>query len=70
MVEDQMHFVFHCPLYNTYREDLYCKARALIPAWDNLTDTDKLIELFSEMPRNLGKYVKNAFVLRRRTLYN
>ncbi len=68
-IEDQLHFVFHCPLHAHYRDELYRKARIIIPMWDNLSDIDKLSKLFTELPRNLGKYVKNSFVMRRRTFY-
>ncbi len=68
-IEDQLHFVFHCPLYHNNREELYVKARTIIPMWDNLSDIEKLKKLFSEMPRNLGRYVKNSFIIRRQTLY-
>ncbi len=68
-VEDQLHFVFHCPLYAGNREELYRKARLSIQTWDQLSDIDKLCQLFTEVPRNLGKYVKNSFVLRRQTIF-
>ncbi len=69
-IEDQLHFVFHCTMYNDNRDELYRKARMSIPMWDNLSDSDKLCKLFEELPRNLGKYVKNSFMLRRRTIFN
>ncbi len=68
-VEDQLHFLFHCPLYSINRNELYQKARIAITDWDTLSDTDKLIKLFSVMPRNLGRYVKNSFMSRRRTIF-
>ncbi len=68
-VEDQLHFVFHCPLYFDNRQEMYRKARLSIPMWDNLFDLDKLSQMFSALPRSLGKYVKDSFILRRRTIY-
>ncbi len=68
-IEDQLHFMFYCPLYYMYRNELYIKARTAIPEWDNLPDCEKLCYLFAEIPRRLGKYVKNSFILRRRTIY-
>ncbi len=67
-IEDQLHFMFHCPLYSVYRDELYRKAKD-ITNWENMSDHDKLSVLFTELPRNLGRYVKNAFILRRRTIY-
>ncbi len=68
-VEDQLHFMFYCPLYSMYRNELYLKAFDVIPEWDNLSDCEKLRSLFAEIPRRLGKYVREAFVLRRRTIF-
>ncbi len=44
-IEDQLHFVFHCPLYYNNREELYHKARTIISMFDNLSDI-KLRKLF------------------------
>ena len=60
-IEDQIHFLFNCPFYDTYRDELFTKARGLIDGWDNLSDIVKLSKLFSDMPRKLAKYVKNIF---------
>ncbi len=62
-VEDQFHFMFDCPLYNNYRNDLYVSARTLITGWDNLSNCDKLSTLFNEMPRKLGKFVKKLIYI-------
>ena len=69
-IEDQLHFVFHCTLYNDNRDELYRKALMSIPMWDNLPDSDKLCKLFEELPRNLGKYIKKSYMLRRQTIFN
>ncbi len=68
-VEDQYHFMFQCSLYDQYREELFIKARNCINEWDNLSNCDKLSTLFTELPRSLGKYVKNSFILRRQTIF-
>ena len=34
-IEDQLHFVFHCPLYSNNRDELYHKARMSFPMWDH-----------------------------------
>ncbi len=68
-IEDQFHFMFQCPLYDRYREELFTKARNCIHEWDNLSNCDKLSTLFTELPRSLGKYVKNSFISRRRTIF-
>ncbi len=68
-VEDQLHFLFHCNLYNPQRQDLYVKAREKIDGWDNMTENDKLFQLFSKLTRILAKYVKNIFLIRRKMIY-
>ncbi len=68
-IEDQMHFLFHCNFYNSQRQELFIKAREQINGWDNLTDYDKLSQMFSKMTRILAKYVKNIFLIRRSTIY-
>ena len=68
-IEDQMHFLFHCNSYNSQRQELFIKAREQINGWDNLTDYDKLSQMFSKMTRILAKYVKNIFLIRRSTIY-
>ena len=68
-IEDQFHFLFHCNLYDAYREQLYIRARVVIDRWDDLSDCDKLSSLFSDLTRPLARYVKNIFILRRNTIY-
>ncbi len=68
-VEDQLHFLFHCNLYNIQRQSLFVQARERIDGWDNLTEYNKLSQLFVSMTRILAKYVKNIFLLRRNTIY-
>ncbi len=68
-IEDQIHFLFYCKLYDTQRDELFIKARNYIDGWDNLTDVMKLSALFKNLTRTLGKFVKNIFLLRRNKLY-
>ena len=68
-IEDQIHFLFHCKLYDVQREELFIKARNVVDRWDNLSDIVKLKFLFQDMTRTLGKFVKNIFLLRRNKLY-
>ena len=68
-MEDQLHFLFHCSLFNTQREELYRKARERINGWDKLSEYAKLSQLFNNMTQTLAKYVKNIFMLRRNTIF-
>ncbi len=68
-VENTMHFLFQCPLYTNNRNELYNRAKLVLPEWNNLTEVEKLCKLFTELPRSLGRYVKHSFLLRRQTLF-
>ncbi len=57
-VEDTIHFMFECPKYVDHRKQLCTRAMLVIPSWENITDTEKLSKLFTELPRVLGRYVK------------
>ena len=69
IVEDQIHFLFHCKKYDNLREELNTKARMSSNRWDDLQDVEKLIYLFDNMTRALAKYTRSIFVIRRNTLY-
>ncbi len=68
-VENQIHFLFHCNLYDSQRDDLNIKARNIVERWDSLSEIDKLIILFKDMTRIFGKFVKTIFLVRRNKLY-
>ncbi len=69
IVEDQIHFVFHCKKYKNFREELNNKAKQRLDNWDDLQDIEKLIYMFDNMTRVFAKYIRNIFILRRDTLY-
>ncbi len=69
-IEDQIHFLFYCNFYEIQRNELNDKARNVIEGWDDLSDVSKLIYLFKDMTRVLGRYVKSIFLLRRNKLYH
>ncbi len=68
-IEDQLHFVFHCPLYDIHRNELYENVINIITEWNDLSDCEKLSILFTKFPRKLAKYVKNSYLLRRKTIF-
>ncbi len=68
-IEDQIHFTFHCNLYNEQRNILNDKARKVVLNWDSLSEIEKLKLLFNDMTRIFGKYIRNIFLLRRSILY-
>ena len=68
-VEDQIHFVFECPVYNNMRTEFIQTCKNRMVGWDILTDVGKISQLFTEQPRFLGKYIKGIFLHRKSLLY-
>ncbi len=68
-IEDQIHFAFKCPVYNTIRENFIKTCKDRIVGWDILTDIGKVAMLFKEQPRLFGKYIKKIFLLRKSLLF-
>ncbi len=68
-IEDQLHFAFHCPVYQEIRHDFVntCKGKGM--DWENLTDINKVAHLFEQQPRLFGKYITRIFVHRKGLLF-
>jgi hypothetical protein len=45
-VEDEIHVMLHCPLYLQFREDLFESARTIVNNFDNLSDVEKMHNVF------------------------
>ena len=68
-VEDEVHFLTNCSLYDTYRVAMYeqaCRMNPEFPIYDNL---DKFVFLVNDMQLETLKYVYKACQLRRNTMY-
>ena len=65
-VEDEIHFLFNCPMYNNERELFYQSLS--IPQFVNRTNEDKLKVIF-EHPYKLGNYICQLNVIRKSILY-
>lgn len=70
VVEDQLHFVLQCPVYNDFRSDFVNTCRERITGWDNLTDIQKISNLFEKQPILFGKFIRKTFVYRKSLLFN
>lgn len=66
-IENEIHFLLHCPLYNDYRRILFENTgfNQLI----YLSDTDALIVLISNYPRQVAKYLYHSFTRRQSLLF-
>lgn len=69
VVEDEFHFVFHCPLYDSLRSVLFEKMQVKNPDLFWLPEANMLSWLFAEEVFALGKFIEKAWQLRWRMLY-
>ena len=69
-VEDEVHFLCQCPLYNHLRNPLFNCARKAEPTFPHMDLLDKFVYLMSNHQRNIMKYLSQAVPLRSDSLYN
>ena len=65
VVENEMHFLFYCPLYHSCRYTLFSK----IPDIFSLSDDAKLMCMFNNHVFPLTKFMLDAYELRKSTLF-
>ena len=70
--EDEIHFLLDCTLYTTLREQWFRDIIQRFPenTWTQMDNHEKMKLLVCSYPRQTAKYLVNAFLKRRRTLYN
>ena len=68
-VEDEVHFVIKCPLYNGIREGLLSNAVQLDVNFVNMSDMSKLVFIMNKMQNHLARYVKQAWYKRKSHIY-
>ena len=69
VVEDEFHFVFHCPLYDSLRNVLFEKVQDKNPDLFWLPESSMLSWLFEEEVFAVGKFIEKAWQLRWKMLY-
>ena len=69
VVEDEYHFLFHCPVYCELRNCLFEKIQLKNPDLFWLSEGEMLRWLFNEETFAMARFVENAWHLRQRTLY-
>ena len=65
-VEDECHFLFHCTMYNKYREDFFSELPINLPLQN---DFELLSTLFKSHTRKLAKYACKIFDFRQKQLF-
>ena len=71
-IEDEKHFLLHCPMYNTLRYDLYRNIATKQSNLLDLKDNEKFVWLLSQEDTDcsqwLSKFINKAFEKRKSTL--
>jgi hypothetical protein len=69
MIEDELHFILNCELYNNIRNDILgdlLRGDEL----NNLTQSEKLSTLMNSYPRKTAKFIVKSYLYRRSVLYS
>ena len=71
-IEDEKHFLLHCPMYNTFRYDQYRNIATKQSNLLDLEDNEKFVWLVSQEDtdciQSLSKFINKAFKKRKSTL--
>ena len=67
-IENELHFLFNCVLYNDFRNYLLSAINQK-DSFVLLSDVEKLKHLMNNYPRQIAKYLRNAFEKRKQFLY-
>ena len=70
IVEDELHFLCVCPVYNDERQNLYRKIDSTHNGFLNLEPEEKFIFIMTNCNPLLGKYLKLSWEKRRSLLFN
>ena len=66
-IEDETHFLLHCPFYSVLRNTLFSSVEHA--DLDQLSDTDKTLVLMNNSPRQKAKYLVGAYEKHKTFLY-
>ncbi len=69
VVEDQSHFVFHCPAYVDRRGRFDEIIKTRVPNWESKPDSEKFVLLFRDHTRIFARFVTDLFVYRKNLIY-
>ena len=68
-VEDEIHFLLHCSLYDDYRNALFDIANRKCQNFDVRSDIQKLEFLVNEMYSSTARYISRAYKKRQSMTY-
>jgi len=68
-VEDEIHFLCNCTLYDENREVVYCAASALNPNFNQLNTEQRFIYLLQNCYKPTSKYITSCWNIRKEKLF-
>ena len=68
-IEDEIHFICHCPQYTLLRDNLFEQATNVWSPFSNATDKDKLVFLMKHLQKPLAHYTYKAWTARKAILF-
>ena len=68
-VENEIHFLLHCTLYDELRRAMIVKSERREIRFRTLTETEKLTFILKHEERHCAKYISNAMYRRKLVLY-
>ena len=68
-VEDEIHFVIHCPLYADIRSILFAKATQIFPDFHLYDELDKFVYLLKDFQKETIYFIHDACQRRSSTIY-
>ena len=69
MVEDECHFLFECPVYDTLRNEWLNYVLTKCPDFHYFEVQDQLKFIFNDIPRCTAKFVRSCFSKRKDVLF-
>ena len=69
LVEDEMHFICLCPLYQEDRKTLFDAARSLYPTFNSLSTVCQFKFIMQNLQYDLEKYLVTSWQKRQQKLY-
>ena len=70
VIEDECHFLFNCPVYETPRNYWVTSLINKCSNFHTLELKEQLMFIFNEAPRSTAKFIKSCLAIRKSILYN
>ena len=68
-IEDKFHFLIKCPLYAEFHQKLYKSASESIHEFNNLTDEDTFVKMYTFKFQSLSIYLEKSWNIQKNNLF-